>query len=67
MLQVAQAAMNNPRRPTGHTGGEIVLLNQQRPLAGTGALPRQRHAINAAANHHHVEMLPIHARSRFNR
>ena len=59
MFEIAQAAVNDARRSAGHAGGEIVLLDQQRALAGAGALARHGHAVNAAANDHHMEMLPI--------
>lgn len=64
VLQIAQAAMDYSCRAAGYPGGKIVLLNQQRALAGARALPRYGNSVNAAANHHHLELLSFQGGSR---
>jgi len=56
--------VNDARGTAGHSRGKIVLLNQQRVLSRPGALSRNGHTIDAAANHHHVKVLAVQAGSR---
>ncbi len=57
--------MNDAGRATGYSGGEIVLLDQQRTLAGPGTFAGDRDAVDAASNHDDVEVLSFQWRSRF--
>ena len=63
VFEVAQSAVNDARGTAGHSGGKIILLNQQRVLASASALPRHGYAINAPAYHHHLEVLVVQWRS----
>jgi hypothetical protein len=65
MLEIAQTTMNDACRPAGHPRGEIVLLDQQSALAGAGALARDSHSIDAAADDHHLKVLAFQRGSRF--
>jgi len=47
--------MDDARGPAGGAGGEVVLLDQQRTTAGSGAFPRDGDAVDSAADHDHVE------------
>jgi hypothetical protein len=51
--------VNDARGAAGHSGGKIILLNQQSVLASASALPRHGHAINAPADHDHLKVLVI--------
>ena len=64
MFQVTQAAMNNARGAAGNPGGEIILLDQQSALAGAGALPRHRDAIDAAPDDDNLESLAFQGSAR---
>src|SRR5437868_228501 len=59
MLQVSQPAVNNAGGPAGSAAGEIILLQQQRALARARALARDGDAIDAAADHRHIEALAV--------
>jgi hypothetical protein len=59
MLEIAQSAVDNAGGTRRRARSKVVLLNQQDALAGLRALARNGDAIDAAADHDYVEMLPV--------
>src|SRR6266404_1468194 len=51
MLQIAQASVNDPRRPARRSRGKIMLLDQKRPFTAPGTLARNSDAVNSATDH----------------
>jgi hypothetical protein len=59
VFQVAQAAVDDAGGTAGDAAGEVVLLDQQRAFAGTGAFPGDGNSVDAAADHDEVEVLAV--------
>src|SRR5437879_706928 len=57
VLQVAQPAVNDAGGAAGSPGREVVLVNDQGTLAGTGTLPGDGHAIDSSTNHQDIKIL----------
>jgi hypothetical protein len=55
--------VNDARGAAGNACSEVILLDQQNALSSAGELARHRHAIDSAANHHHVKVLAVQAGS----
>src|SRR6266581_4316283 len=65
MLQIAQASVNDPRRPARRSRGKIMLLDQKRPFTAPGTLARDSDAVNSATDHDYLKPLPFQRRSSF--
>ena len=65
MLEVAQTAVDDAGGTAGDAGGEVILLDEQGTLAGTGAFPGDRDSVDSAADDDHVEVLAIDGGARF--
>src|SRR5512143_1569358 len=59
MLQVAQTAVNDSSGSAGGAGSEVALLDQERTAAAGGALARDRHAVDSAADDGDIETLAV--------
>src|SRR5262249_22809789 len=57
VLQVTQAAVDDARRSACSSGGKVVLLQQKRPAPRANALASYGDTVDAAADHHYVELL----------
>src|SRR5438067_8043297 len=57
MLQIAQASVNDPRRPARRSRGKIMLLDQKRPFTAPGTLARDSDGVNSATDH--TDMKPL--------
>ena len=57
--------MNDAGGATGDAGGKIVLLDEQSALAGAGAFAGHGYAVDASADHHHLEVLAFQWRPGF--
>jgi hypothetical protein len=49
--------VDDPSGAAGDARREVVLLEQESAFTGTGAFPSNRHSIDAATDHDHMEML----------
>jgi len=65
VFQIAKSTVNDASGTAGNPGAEIVLFEQQNALAGTGTLSCHGHAVDAASDDHHMEVLPFQRWSRF--
>src|SRR5690606_29631505 len=54
MLQIAQAAVNEPGRGAGRAGGDVGLVEQQDGETAERRLARDRGAVDAATDDDHV-------------
>src|SRR5438067_7827934 len=62
MLQIAQASVNDPRRPARRSRGKIMLLDQKRPFTAPGTLARDSDAVNSATDHNDLKRLTFQRR-----
>src|SRR5438552_902088 len=65
MLQIAQASVNDPRRPARRSRGKIMLLDQKRPFTAPGTLARDSDAVNSATDHNDLKPLTFQRRPSF--
>ena len=65
VLEVTESTVDDASGAAGDARRKIVLFDQQSAFAGHGALPRDCHAVDAATNDHHVEVLVFQRGSRF--
>src|SRR5437588_8479682 len=65
MLQIAQASVNDPRRPARRSRGKIMLLDQKRPFTAPGTLARNSDAVNSATDHNDLKPLTFQRRPSF--
>src|SRR2546426_11713046 len=65
MLQIAQASVNDPRRPARRSRGKIMLLDQKRPFSAPGTLARDSDAVNSATDHNDLKPLTFQRRPSF--
>src|SRR2546426_5739935 len=65
MLQIAQASVNDPRRPARRSRGKIMLLDQKRPFTAPGTLARNSDAVNSATDHNDLKPLTLQRRPSF--
>src|SRR4029079_5733325 len=59
VLQVAEAAVDQPGRTAGRHGDAIRLLHERHPQAAPGRVPRRPAAVDAAAHDDDVEALAL--------
>src|SRR4051812_25251305 len=57
VLEVANTAVNQPRRPPGGATGKIVALNERHPEPAHSSIPGCPTTGDAAADYQHVEFL----------
>ena len=55
MLQIAQAAVDEPAGPVGRAAADIFALDQRHPQAARGRVPRDASSINPRANDDQIE------------
>src|SRR5947199_10311325 len=65
MLQIAQASVNDPRRPARRSSGRMMLLDQKRPCTAPGTLARASDAVNSATDHNDLKPLTFQRRPSF--
>jgi hypothetical protein len=59
--------MNNASGPAGGSRCEVVLFEQKRAFAGSGALTRDGDTVDAATNHNEIEVLGLQLPARWSR
>jgi hypothetical protein len=59
MLQISEAAMDQPCRTTGSACPKIVLLDKKDSLSSLCTLPRDSNPIDAATDNNYIESLAV--------